>query len=270
MRPLDAGERPRREEVDPDAVALGEGALAEQPHLHGQPLARGPPRAGEQLFPPRQLVHAHSRQAERHPLAGAGAVAHLAVHLHPPHPDGGAARESQQLVPGAHLSPVRRAGHDGSRPGDREYPVDRDPERTVGILGPLDAARARQHGVTHGFDPAPAERGARDHRGSRQRPSVQVALDLLPAHLEQLPLHQVRLRERDDATPHPEHLEHAQVLARLRHHPLVGGHDQQGAVDPRGAGDHGVHEALVPGDVDERDLDLPHRGPRAARTRGRA
>ena len=41
------------------------------------------------------------------------------------------------------------------------------------------------------------------------------------------------------------------MLARLRLDPSVGRDDQQAGVDAAGAGEHGVHEALVAGHVDE-------------------
>ena len=44
--------------------------------------------------------------------------------------------------------------------------------------------------------------------------------------------------------------QHRQVLARLRHRAVVGGHQQQRVVDAGGAGDHGVHQAFVAGHVD--------------------
>jgi hypothetical protein len=52
---------------------------------------------------------------------------------------------------------------------------------------------------------------------------------------------------------HAQQRQHRQVLARLRHDAVVGGHQQQRVVDAAGAGEHGVHEPLVAGDVDEAD-----------------
>ena len=46
-----------------------------------------------------------------------------------------------------------------------------------------------------------------------------------------------------------------EVLARLRHHRLVGGDDEQDRVDPAGARQHVLHEALVPGHVHERHVE---------------
>lgn len=49
------------------------------------------------------------------------------------------------------------------------------------------------------------------------------------------------------------------VLARLRHDAVVGSDDQQREVDAAGAGDHGVHQALVAGYVDEADAPAARR-----------
>lgn len=46
--------------------------------------------------------------------------------------------------------------------------------------------------------------------------------------------------------------EHRQVLARLRHHPVVCGDAEHVAVDPGGAGDHVTQEALMPRHVHQR------------------
>ena len=68
--------------------------------------------------------------------------------------------------------------------------------------------------------------------------------------LQQLLVDEVGLGQRDHAVPHAEQLEDREVLDGLRHHAVVGGDDQQEEVDARRAGDHGAHEALVPGHVD--------------------
>ena len=47
--------------------------------------------------------------------------------------------------------------------------------------------------------------------------------------------------------------QHGQVLVRLRHGAVIGGHQQQRVIDTAGAGDHGVHQAFVAGHVDEAD-----------------
>ena len=46
-----------------------------------------------------------------------------------------------------------------------------------------------------------------------------------------------------------------EMLARLRHDRLIGRDDEDDEVDAADAGEHVLHEALVAGDVDERDVD---------------
>ena len=48
-----------------------------------------------------------------------------------------------------------------------------------------------------------------------------------------------------------QRLQHGRVLARLRHHAVVGGDRHQEEVDPGRARDHRAHEPLVPGNVDD-------------------
>ena len=55
-----------------------------------------------------------------------------------------------------------------------------------------------------------------------------------------------------------------EVLARLRHHRLVGGHDEHHEVDAADAGEHVLDEALVAGHVDEREVDVADRQVREA------
>jgi hypothetical protein len=60
------------------------------------------------------------------------------------------------------------------------------------------------------------------------------------------------------------------VLARLRHHRFVGGHDQHDEIDAAGAGEHVLHEPLVPGHVDEGHVDPLDAGVREAEIDGDA
>jgi hypothetical protein len=62
---------------------------------------------------------------------------------------------------------------------------------------------------------------------------------------------EVRLGHRHHALGHAERGQHRRVLARLRHHAVVGGDDHQIQVDAGRAGDHRAHEALVAGHVDD-------------------
>ena len=66
-----------------------------------------------------------------------------------------------------------------------------------------------------------------------------------------------------------ERRQHRRVLARLRHHAVVGGDDHQEQVDARRARDHRAHEPLVPGHVDHRQPP-PAGQRRAPRSRARS
>ena len=63
-------------------------------------------------------------------------------------------------------------------------------------------------------------------------------------------VHGVDLRERDHRARDAEQLADREVLARLRHHALVGGDHEQQQIDARRARHHRAHEPLVAGHVD--------------------
>ena len=62
---------------------------------------------------------------------------------------------------------------------------------------------------------------------------------------------EIDLGERNDAVLQAEEIEDLQMLAGLRHRPVVGGDDQQDEIDADGAREHVVHETLMAGHVDE-------------------
>ena len=51
--------------------------------------------------------------------------------------------------------------------------------------------------------------------------------------------------------PQTQEIENLQMLACLRHRPIVGGDDQQDEIDADGAREHVVHEPLMARHVDE-------------------
>lgn len=61
----------------------------------------------------------------------------------------------------------------------------------------------------------------------------------------------VDLGQRHGTLVQAEQFNDFEVFPSLRHRPVVGGDDQQGEVDAGAAGEHGVDEPLVAGDVDE-------------------
>ena len=125
-------------------------------------------------------------------------------------------------------------------------------ERTVEVQ----ARRTRRAPLLH-LDPrerrsqlveaSSRSRGDRDDLGTGH----QVAR-LVERELERLRVDGVRLRHGDDTAVDAEQAKDREMLVRLRPSTLLRVDDEQKEVDPGRAGDHHPHEALVPGDVDER------------------
>ena len=115
---------------------------------------------------------------------------------------------------------------------------------------------------------ARARRGL-DHRGACERRPREQLLDVGAGELRGLAVDEVALGQRDHGRAHAEQLEDRDVLARLRHHAVVAGDDEQREVDAGRARDHGAHEALVPGHVDDRER-AARRQREAAHSRARS
>ena len=103
-------------------------------------------------------------------------------------------------------------------------------------------------------------------RAGERRPGHQVAR----LHLrdgERLGVDEILLGNRDDAARDPQQPADGEVLARLRHHRLVGGDDQQHGVDAADPGQHVLDETLVSRHVDEREIDVANLRVRESRGR---
>src|SRR2546427_1086416 len=115
------------------------------------------------------------------------------------------------------------------------------PERSAKLQQPL--TRLRRDGK---------ERRALEERAAHER------RDLVLHELEPVALDEIGLGQHDEAALDVQERADREVLARLGHHALVGGDDEHREVDAADAGEHVLHEALMPGDVD--DLDDEARG----------
>src|SRR5881392_3512604 len=76
-------------------------------------------------------------------------------------------------------------------------------------------------------------------------------LNLRGHFVQALALDAIDLGERHGAARYAEELQDRNMLARLRHHPIVGRHDQQREVDAARPRHHGMQQTLVTGYVDE-------------------
>ena len=163
---------------------------------------------------------------------------------------------------------ARRRARRPSRPRRGSLPDHRVPVTTVPmpLSGKTRSTGRRAGPARRPASADPAARSSAASRSSRPRPSraltvtTSLAANGVPSRnsrtsssgqLEQLLVDQVRLGQRDDAPAHAEQLDDRQVLDGLRHDAVVGGDDEEEQVDAGRAGDHGAHEALVTGDVDD-------------------
>ena len=71
----------------------------------------------------------------------------------------------------------------------------------------------------------------------------------------------VDLRHDGDTARDAEKVQDRQMFARLRHDPVVGGHDEQNEIDTRRTGQHGAHKLLVARHIDETDRSTIARSP---------
>ena len=238
---LDARAACQRPQVDVEPVALGQRA-GRRP---------GSRRAGIALrSTPTRLA------ATRWPASArsTGVVVHLDASARAPR----APRHEREPVAGARSVP------------DQSVPVTTVPiprsvkARSIGRRVAPAAGRGSTAGgrrrarARSSSSPAPRARRGLDDRRARERRSRQQLLHVGARQLGALGVDEVALGQRDDGRAHAEQLEDRDVLARLRHHAVVAGDDDQREVDAGRAGDHGAHEALVPRHVDDRE--------RAART----
>ncbi len=78
----------------------------------------------------------------------------------------------------------------------------------------------------------------------------------LPGELAELLVDGIGLGDGHDDPGHPHQADDLKVLAGLRHHALVGRHHQERPIDAGRAGNHGVDQPLMPGDVHEVQLEV--------------
>ena len=127
-----------------------------------------------------------------------------------------------------------------------EHSVDVQPRRRIGArtLG-----RDRRERCAQLVETCP---GARAHRHNGC--AGHELLRLGARELERLLVHEIGLRECDDAAVDPEQPQDREVLVRLRARAFVRVDHEQEQVDARRTRDHGAHEALVAGDIDDGEL----------------
>src|SRR3954447_10485302 len=197
-------------------------------------------------------------------VAGLALVEDLAEHL-----DAGDDRLGRRLVDADDLDLVARvndalldaAGCDGAATGDREDVLDRHQERalerTLGLrdVGIEVTGQLDDLGLVGLVPLERLERRAGDDGNVIAREVVlgQQVTDLNLDELEELlVVDHVDLVEEHDDVRHADLTSEQDVLTRLRHRAVGGGHDQDGAVHLGSAGDHVLHVVRVTRAVDVR------------------
>ncbi len=184
-----------------------------------------------------------------------GAVLRMqAAHPHPP-----ITRHQVQLIAHRHLAAVHRAGGHRAHTVERERAVDGQAEMLAGTgAHRLQGGRGQQPRLQFGHA-LPAVGTHRQHRRGGQRCGRQQHGHLGGHGLQARGIDPVAFGQRHQALLQAQQRQHRQVLAGLRHHTIVGGHQQQREIDAGGAGQHGVHQALMPRHIDEADAHAARR-----------
>ncbi len=143
------------------------------------------------------------------------------------------------------------AGDHRARALDREDAVDAEPGARAGAGRGQGQERAAD-GVADGVDAFAGAGRAAHHLGL---PAIAQQLPgLVAGELGHVGADAIELGHRDHGAAEAEQLAGGDVLAGLRHHALVGGHDQEDQLHADGTRDHGVDELAVAGHVDDAHL----------------
>ena len=147
----------------------------------------------------------------------------------------------------------QRAGDDGAEALDREDAVDRQAQQPLGILGRRVArASSRARRAASRAPPRSSPTPARSARPRGRCPRAAARTSSCTSS-SQSGVDEVGLGQRHHAAREREQAADVEVLARLRHHALVGGDHQHHEVDAARARDHVADEALVARHVDDAD-----------------
>ena len=134
------------------------------------------------------------------------------------------AGQDADLVAARGAARPQRAGDDGAGAADRERAVDVQPQRAGALAPPARPRRRRSSAARSAVEPL--ARWRRDRARSRRPGAARP-----PRAARARRVGEVGLRHRDHADRDPSARQHRRVLARLRHHAVVGGDDHQVQVD---------------------------------------
>ena len=225
-------------QLDPGVEAVGdaiEGGVADAlTALHGTVLDAG--------------------EVQRNALAVSRLLDCASVHLHAAHARFAASWQDAHRGPRRDAAGGGGAGHHHAMAVHDEGAIDRQAKAALRRRARI-AAHGAAEGVAQRLKALARHRRHLDHRRVCQSGAVDQNLDLLAHRAPPFGVDQVHLGDRHHAAARPEQVQNVEVLLGLRHHAVVGRHDQQDEIDAVRAGQHVADEALVPGHVDHAGFD---------------
>ncbi len=216
---------------------------------HGETSGRG------QRLTSSYVADLEAAKIDGSPLAGHGLARRRAMNLHTSDLRHPLTRHERQLVVRADPPRNQRASDHGSEASHRKRAVDRQPRGALDGAWP--GARAARHDCRPQIVEAFSGAGRHlDDLGAFEERTPNQLTNLLQDESAHIGIDGVGFGQHDDAVRNLQQPADVEVLAGLRHHRLVARNDQQDAIDAADTGQHCPDEPLVPGDVDERDLDV--------------
>jgi len=201
----------------------------------------------------RDLAVVHVREVDRRAVPGRRFRRGTVIDLQPAHAARAAARLDLHAVADAQTARRGHARDDRAESGRGEHAQDRHAEDALRVAARRRADEPREFRAQRVETFAGHRRDRHERRALEERAADEVR-DVGLHEREHLFVRGVDLRQRDAADRKSEKRHDLEVLARLRHHAVVRGDDEQHDVHARRGRDHVADELLVAGHVDDADF----------------
>ena len=189
-------------------------------------------------------------EVECHTLAGVPGFRWLVLGMQAAHAGAEPRRGNCQRVADMHRAGKDSAGDHGADAGEGEAAVDGQTEAPCGG-GSLRCAGSDSQMREQLGDAGPALRRDMEDWCAGHAGAGQQGQNFSFCGRFAYGVDSIALGQRHGAVADAEQVGNGQMLARLRHRPIVGGDDQQQEVDAGSAGEHVVDQLLVAGHIDE-------------------
>ncbi len=248
----DARQNLRRPVMNSHALARAQRArrVGEQSHARVENLRRPQAPRGREHHPPLDGSDLDAAEVDGRALPLHGRAHGGAVDLDAAHARAQGAGEQLELLPLAHLARDERPRDDRAEAAHREGAVDGQARHGLGRARG-DSERGLAERALQSVNPAARARAHVQDGRAFQKGAGRQLFRLGADEAEQFFVNRVGLRDDDEAGGDAEQAADVEVLARLRHHALVGRDDERDEVDAVRAREHVLDEALVAGHVHE-------------------